>query len=78
MRMRDRPSFPEAPHGGTYGCGRCGTYHRLKAGDKLACNLCRSPRALIATAAPAGQPAGDRRGPPQSSQATGTAVDRSG
>jgi hypothetical protein len=47
MRARDKLDFPTAKVAGTYGCCKCGNYCRLKAGERLACSLCRSPRSLV-------------------------------
>ena len=47
MRARDKPSFPAAEADGLYGCGRCGAYHRIRAGGKLSCSHCRSAVPLI-------------------------------
>ncbi len=78
MRARDRAGCPTAPHDGTYGCRKCGTYARLKQGNKLACSWCRTTLPLIATGAPAGQPGDDTQAPPQSSRPTGKAEGRNG
>lgn len=59
MRARDKPSFPVAEADGMYGCGRCGTYHRIRAGGKLSCPHCRSAVPLILVARQDGGPAGD-------------------
>lgn len=47
MRARDRDDFPTACVSGLYGCGKCGTYHRMSVGEKLACHFCRFTRPLI-------------------------------
>lgn len=59
MRARDKDSFPVALHDGLYGCGKCGTYHRLSNGQKLACRHCRAAAPLILVARQDGGPAGD-------------------
>lgn len=77
MKVRDNPSFPTAPHDGTYGCCRCGTYHRLKAGAKLACSYCRSAAPLIIVAVVDDQPKSDTPNPPVSNRGTDTYSDSS-
>lgn len=47
MRARDKLSFPVAGADGLYGCCKCGTYHRLREGDRRACCHCRSSVPLI-------------------------------
>lgn len=59
MRARDKPSFPVAGADGLYGCGKCGTYHRLREGDRLACGHCRTAAPLIRVDPPGGGPVDD-------------------
>lgn len=59
MRARDKPSFPVADAAGLYGCGKCGTYHRIREGGKLACSHCRSAVPLIRVDQPDASPADD-------------------
>lgn len=35
-----RRELPRVEKDGVYGCGRCGTYSRFKAGDEPLCNKC--------------------------------------
>jgi len=47
MKQRDNPNFPRADRDGLYGCCRCGGYARVKAGERLTCSCCKSPKPLV-------------------------------
>ena len=78
MRARDKPSFPTAETEGLYGCGRCGTYFTLPAGEKLACRHCRSASPLIFVEARECLPIDDTQARPQPKRPRGTDTGSSG
>lgn len=41
------PNFPRADRDGLYGCGKCGTYHRVETGGRLACGHCKTAIPLV-------------------------------
>lgn len=71
MRGRDKPTFPTAGQEGLYGCGKCGTYFTLPAGEKLACRRCRTAAPLIFVGARECSPEDDTQARPQPRRSTG-------
>lgn len=47
MRARDKDDFPQAHVDGIFGCAKCGSYHRMKRGQRIACAFCRTARPLV-------------------------------
>jgi hypothetical protein len=47
MRGKKRDTEQRITVASLYGCGKCGTYHRLNVGDRMFCQHCGSSVPLI-------------------------------